>query len=76
MTALSIQVQNVSVKCGEMFMIILYNKLNYLRILIGSHLVSLSDLLEGRRIDVVIIKNVFPLYFKMAENFETFYLTG
>jgi len=41
----------------------LNNKSNYSRILIGS-------LLEDRRIDDVIITNIFSLFFKMAESFE------
>jgi len=35
--------------------------------MIGSHL---YDPLEDRRIDDVIVKNILPLFIKMAESFE------
>ena len=45
---------DTDVKVKEVEKFVLYNKLSYARILIGSH-----DLLEDRRIDDIIIKNVF-----------------
>ena len=40
------------------------------QIILEFWLVLTYDLLEGRRIDDVIITNIFPLCFKMAERFE------
>ena len=49
---------DTDVKVKEVEKFVLYNKLSYARILIGSH-----DLLEDRRIDDIIIKTFLILYY-------------
>ena len=56
---------DTDVKVIEVEKFVLYNKLSYARILIGSH-----DLLEDRRIDDIIIKNFFNSLLYQANRFH------
>ena len=56
---------DTDVKVKEVEKFVLYNKLSYARILIGSH-----DLLEDRRIDDIIIKNFFNSLLYQASRFH------
>jgi len=48
------------------------SKVNYIisQLVLAFWVVLTHDLLEDRRIDDVIIRNIFPLFLKMAESFE------
>ena len=56
---------DTDVKVKEVEKFVLYNKLSYARILIGSH-----DLLEDRHIDDIIIKNFFNSLLYQANRFH------